>query len=103
MEARDLLRRSVSLLPLGKTETLQVKTVERFGFTLAEVISSITINLAMVNGGQAFAYASPWAGVMPGGSLDAGSMASKRRYCRGLGFRPMQFNPVELPGSSSWR
>lgn len=43
-------------LPIGKRVTLEVKHTDRYGRTIAEVISGININLAMLEDGQAFAY-----------------------------------------------
>ncbi len=43
-------------LPIGRTVTLDVKTTDRHGRLVAEVLSDSTINLAMVEDGQAFAY-----------------------------------------------
>jgi len=43
-------------LPIGKPVTLDVKTIDRYGRTVAEVISGVNVNLAMVEDGQAFAY-----------------------------------------------
>lgn len=45
-----------SLLPLGSAVSLRIKAVDRYGRTVAEVISRGTINLAMVQSGQAFLY-----------------------------------------------
>ena len=43
-------------LPIGREVTLEVKTTDRYGRTVAEVISDININLVLVEDGQAFAY-----------------------------------------------
>ena len=45
-----------TLLPLGSTVSLRVQAVDRYGRTVAEVIGKGTINLAMVQSGQAFVY-----------------------------------------------
>jgi endonuclease YncB( thermonuclease family) len=43
-------------LPVGREVTLEVKTSDRYGRTVAEVISGTNINLLLVEAGQAFAY-----------------------------------------------
>ena len=43
-------------LPIGREVSLNIKTTDRYGRTVAEVISEININLALVEDGQAFAY-----------------------------------------------
>ena len=43
-------------LPLGAPVGLNVKTRDRYGRLVAEVITEININLALVDDGQAFAY-----------------------------------------------
>ena len=43
-------------LPIGREVSLEVKTTDRYGRTVAEVISEINLNLVMVEDGQAFAY-----------------------------------------------
>ena len=43
-----------ALLPLGSTMSLRIQAVDRYGRTVAEVIGKGTINLAMVQSGQAF-------------------------------------------------
>ncbi|MFY8147721.1 MAG: thermonuclease family protein [Prochlorococcaceae cyanobacterium] len=43
-------------LPNGREVSLEVKTTDRYGCTVAEVIADINIGLAMVEDGQAFAY-----------------------------------------------
>jgi len=45
-----------ALLPLGSTVSLRVQAVDRYGRSVAEVIGKGTINLAMVQSGQAFVY-----------------------------------------------
>jgi endonuclease YncB( thermonuclease family) len=45
-----------ALLPLGSTVSLRVQAVDRYGRSVAEVIGKGPINLAMVQGGQAFVY-----------------------------------------------
>ena len=43
-------------LPIGREVSLNIKTIDRYGRSVAEVISDININLALVEDGQAFAY-----------------------------------------------
>nr|WP_259736228.1 thermonuclease family protein [Synechococcus sp. CS-1329] len=43
-------------LKIGATVTLRPQTVDRFGRTVAEVISDINLGLAMVEDGEAFAF-----------------------------------------------
>ena len=43
-------------LPISREISLNVKTTDRYGRTVAEVISEININLVLVEDGQAFAY-----------------------------------------------
>ena len=51
--AREVLRKRV---PIGSQVRLDVKTTDRYGRTVAEVINGTNINLALVEDGQAFAY-----------------------------------------------
>ena len=53
MASRNQLK---ALLPLGSTVSLRVQAVDRYGRSVAEVIGKGTVNLAMVQTGQAFAY-----------------------------------------------
>jgi len=53
LASRNHLR---SLLPLGSTVSLRVKALDRYGRSVAEVFSRGSINLAMVQLGQAFVY-----------------------------------------------
>jgi endonuclease YncB( thermonuclease family) len=43
-------------LPVGSPVTLRVQTIDRYGRSVAEVISESNVGLAMVEEGQAFAY-----------------------------------------------
>jgi len=43
-------------LPRGRKVAIQPHTIDRYGRTVAEVISDLNINLVMVEDGQAFAY-----------------------------------------------
>ena len=45
-----------ALLPLGSTVSLRVQAVDRYGRSVAEVVSKGIVNLAMVQSGQAFVY-----------------------------------------------
>ena len=67
-------------LPIGRQVTLAVKTTDRYGRTVAEVISGININLALVEDGQAFAYRQYLGGCNAREYLDAEYRASRRRY-----------------------
>jgi len=57
-----------------------VKTTDRYGRTVAEVISDINIGLAMVEDGQAFAYRQYLGGCDATEYLDGEFRASRRRY-----------------------
>lgn len=69
-QARSYLQQR---LPVGREVTLEVKTTDRYGRSVAEVISDININLAMVEDGQAYPLRGPaatrigntWAAVTP--------------------------------------
>ena len=67
-------------LPIGRAVTLEVKTTDRYGRSVAEVISDININLAMVEDGQAFAYRQYLGGCDAKEYLDAEFRANRRRY-----------------------
>lgn len=67
-------------LPIGRTVTLDVKTTDRYGRAVAEVISDININLLLVEDGQAFAYRQYLGGCDAKEYLDAEYRASRRRY-----------------------
>jgi len=60
-------------LPIGKT-------TDRYGRTVAEVISDINLNLVMVEDGQAFAYRQYLGGCNAKEYLDAEVRASRHRY-----------------------
>ncbi len=76
-ESRKYLQQ---LLPIGRAVILNVKTIDRYGRTVAEVISDININLAMVENGQAFAYRQYLSGCEAKKYLDAEYRASRHRY-----------------------
>jgi endonuclease YncB( thermonuclease family) len=67
-------------LPLGREVTLAAKTIDRYGRTVAEVISDINIGLAMVEDGQAFAYRQYLSSCDEKEYLDAEYRASRHRY-----------------------
>ena len=76
-QARSYLQQR---LPVGREIRLEVKTTDRYGRSVAEVISEININLAMVEDGQAFAYRQYLSGCNAQEYLDAEYRASRRRY-----------------------
>ena len=67
-------------LPIGRKVSLHVKTTDRYGRMVAEVIDGININLVMVEDGQAFAYRQYLSGCDAKEYLDAEFRASRRRY-----------------------
>ena len=67
-------------LPIGREVSLDIKTTDRYGRSVAEVISEININLALVEDGQAFAYRQYLSGCNAKEYLDAEYRASRRRY-----------------------
>ena len=67
-------------LPIGREVTLEVKTTDRYGRTVAEVISDINLNLVRVEDGQAFAYRQYLGGCNAKEYLDAEVRASRHRY-----------------------
>jgi endonuclease YncB( thermonuclease family) len=67
-------------LPIGREVSLEIKTTDRYGRIVAEVISDININLVMVEDGQAFAYRQYLGGCDAKEYLDAEHRASRRRY-----------------------
>ncbi|MCP9905493.1 thermonuclease family protein [Cyanobium sp. BA5m-10] len=76
-QARNYLQQR---LPVGREVMLEVKTTDRYGRSVAEVISDININLALVEDGQAFAYRQYLSGCNAKEYLDAEYRASRRRY-----------------------
>jgi endonuclease YncB( thermonuclease family) len=76
-QARSYLQQR---LPVGREVRLEVKTTDRYGRSVAEVISEININLAMVEDGQAFSYRQYLGGCNAKEYLDAEYRASRRRY-----------------------
>jgi endonuclease YncB( thermonuclease family) len=75
--ARDYLRMR---LPIGSPVHLDVKSTDRYGRTMAEVIGEININLALVEEGQAFAYRQCLSGCDAKEYLEAEFRASRRRH-----------------------
>ena len=76
-QARNYLQQR---LPVGREVSLEVKTTDRYGRSVAEVISEININLVLVEDGQAFAYRQYLSGCNAKEYLDAEYRASRRRY-----------------------
>ena len=68
-----------SRLRLGSSVTLRPQTVDRFGRTVAEVISGVNLNLALVEDGMAFAYRRYLGQCDAKQYLDAEVRASRRR------------------------
>jgi endonuclease YncB( thermonuclease family) len=67
-------------LPRGRQVSILPHTTDRYGRTVAEVISDIKINLVMVEDGQAFAYRRYLSGCNAKDYLDAEYRASRHRY-----------------------
>ncbi|MFN9644801.1 MAG: thermonuclease family protein [Cyanobacteriota bacterium] len=67
-------------LPPGRQITIQPHTIDRYGRTVAEVISDINVNLVMVEDGQAFAYRRYLSGCDAKAYLEAEYRASRHRY-----------------------
>jgi endonuclease YncB( thermonuclease family) len=67
-------------LRVGQEVTLQPKTIDRYGRTVAEVIGEININLVMVEDGQAFAYRRFLDACDAREYLEAEFRASRHRY-----------------------
>ncbi len=76
-QARSYLQQR---LPVGREVRLEVKTTDRYGRSVAEVISEININLVLVEDGQAFAYRQYLSGCNAKEYMDAEYRASRRRY-----------------------
>jgi endonuclease YncB( thermonuclease family) len=66
-------------LPIGREVSLEFKATDRYGRTVAEVISGININLALVEAGLAFAYRQYLRGCDAKGFLGAEERASRAR------------------------
>ena len=67
-------------LPRGQEVTVQSHTIDRYGRTVAVLISDINLNLVMVEDGQAFAYRRHLSGCEAREYLDAEYRASRHRY-----------------------
>jgi len=66
-------------LPIGRDVSLNIKTTDRYGRSVAEVISDININLALVEDGQAFAYRQYLRGCDATAYLEAEERANRAR------------------------
>jgi endonuclease YncB( thermonuclease family) len=66
-------------LPIGREVSLNIKTTDRYGRSVAEVISDININLALVEDGKAFAYRQYLSGCDAKAYLEAEERASRAR------------------------
>ena len=77
MQARAYLQQR---LPRGRQVSILPHTTDRYGRTVAEVISDININLVMVEDGQAFAYRRYLSSCDAKEYLAAEDRASRHRY-----------------------
>ena len=66
-------------LPIGREVSLNIKTTDRYGRSVAEVISDININLSLVEDGQAFAYRQYLSGCDAKAYLEAEERPSRAR------------------------
>jgi endonuclease YncB( thermonuclease family) len=66
-------------LPIGREVSLNLKTTDRYGRSVAEVFSGVNINLALVEDGQAFAYRQYLRGCDAKAYLAAEDRASRAR------------------------
>jgi endonuclease YncB( thermonuclease family) len=66
-------------LPIGHEVSLNIKTTDRYGRSVAEVFSGVNINLALVEDGQAFAYRQYLRGCDAKAYLEAEERASRAR------------------------
>ena len=96
-------------LAKGREVTILPHTIDRYGRTVAEVISEININLVLVEDGQAFAYRQYLSGCEAKEYLDAEYRASRHRYgvwqvpggiTRPWDFRRGRRNPVIPDGTT---
>ena len=67
-------------LPRNREISLDVKTIDRYDRTVAEVFSGVNINLAMVEDGQAFAYRRHLGSCNERAYREAEQRASRRRF-----------------------
>ena len=66
-------------LPIGREGSINIKTTDRYGRSVAEVLSGVNINLALVEDGQAFAYRQYLSGCDAKAYLEAEDRASRAR------------------------
>ena len=66
-------------LPIGREVSLDIKTTDRYGRSVAEVFSGVNINLALVEDGKAFAYRQYLRGCDAKVYLEAEDRASRAR------------------------
>jgi endonuclease YncB( thermonuclease family) len=66
-------------LPIGREVSLNIKTTDRYGRSVAEVISESNINLALVEDGKAFVYRQYLRGCDAKAYLEAEERASRAR------------------------
>ena len=66
-------------LPIGREVSLDIKTTDRYGRSVAEVFSGVNINLALVEDGMAFAYRQYLSGCDAKAYLEAEDRASRSR------------------------
>ena len=66
-------------LQIGRQVSLNIKTTDRYGRSLAEVFSGVNINLALVEDGKAFAYRQYLSGCDAKAYLEAEERASRAR------------------------
>ena len=66
-------------LPIGREVSLNIKTTDRYGRSVAEVISETNINLVLVENGQAFVYRQYLSGCDAKAYLEAEDRASRAR------------------------
>ena len=82
-------------LPIGREVSLNIKTTDRYGRSVAEVFSGVNINLALVEDGQAFAYRQYLRGCDAKAYLEAEDRASRARlgvwHAKGGITRPWDF------------
>ena len=64
-------------LPIGREVSLNIKTTDRYGRSVAEVFSGVNINLALVEDGQAFVYRQYLSGCDAKAYLEAEDRASR--------------------------
>jgi endonuclease YncB( thermonuclease family) len=76
-QARTYLQQRLSI---GREVSLDIKTTDRYGRSVAEVFSGVNINLALVEDGQAFACRQYLSGCNAKEYLDAEYRARRRRY-----------------------